>query len=158
MILSTNSHASKMCQFTQPNELEVMYDNSVPFSVSIFNEDKEMSSQNKLILKVNIELDGSVVTQATCPSRFMLKGLGAGMHSISIILVSQLNKDKTWGPIEKLRSPNRTFFVAHEMFRPGRPWRPVMIDDINDMYGTDICTDEDGVSQSALVFFTTAFL
>ncbi len=121
------SNACSRCEVIKPDELDVIYDSKVEIFVKYR---KQSISHPNLITdnyrdKIAINLDGVVVGEAVCPSQFTLRGLQPGMHllSISVVTSNESLRSRCKGQADIL-AYNRTFFVAHEMFRPGRPWSP----------------------------------
>jgi hypothetical protein len=107
------------CIIFQPSELDIIYDHELEIQVGVETVFTKTSSQvhSSRPYQISVELDGTLVGKASCPSRFMLKGLVAGVHSLSV----SRSKDT---PGHNQANHSRTFFVAHKVFHHGGKWSP----------------------------------
>ena len=119
---------SPQCTIVQPSDLDVLHANDAEVVLELRRgpsaRDGRLAAQ---ALRVSVRVDGAAAGDSPCPARLTLRGLQAGMHVLSLAPAaadSPHRARRAAAASTTTTTANRTFFVAHDMFRPGRPWSP----------------------------------
>lgn len=119
--------SAKACQFKKPLQLQVFFENVAEIQLTRSPSSRSHGHEDN---KLQIVVDGSLVSRVDCPSKFYIRNLQAGMHNISFHSASKSGLAHENTSVSKppglkiVLDQYRTFFVAHESFRPGHPWSP----------------------------------
>ena len=102
-----DSEGTPECEVGVPVELAVFYTARV---------DVQLLRRSRRQVQVQVVVDGAAVATVDCPGSFALNHLVAGPHVLSLAPA---------GAAPRASARNTSFFVAHSMFREGKPSSPL---------------------------------
>ena len=128
---SVQSHdvGSQSCEILQPSESETIFDSKVEILAGFhqrFDSSNSRRRHSESVSVISVMLDGVLVGEAECPSRFTIKGITAGVHTLSLSKhkANSTPGSKAGSSSSSTASSTRNFFVAHSSFHPGQKWSP----------------------------------
>ena len=137
---------SPHCTIVQPSDLDVLYANDAEVVLELRRGPSARGGRAVAkALRVSVRVDGAAAGDSPCPARLTLRGLQAGMHVLSLAPAaadSPHRARRAAAASTTTTTANRTFFVAHDMFRPGRPWSPPSPPGPADLDGSGAAGDE----------------